>query len=942
MEWLILGREGELAVLREAVGEARAGCGRIVLIEGEAGIGKTCLVDACLAELADGFQVLRTRAHELDRHRPFGAFVEPLTPRRGQAASEAVEFARLLGGEQPPGELHLVHEPGARVHVLEAILAALERMWMSGPLLLAVEDVQWADPESLTCLYHLARRVCVAPVVVLLTYRPSPHLPELKALIGSLLGLGARAVALGPLDEQTVIDLAAQVLGAAPGVTLTRQLDRAGGNPLFVTALLQALEAEGVLEVRAGRVEGLRDIVPPSLRLIILRRLAVLSAPCLEMLRLASILGSYFSPRDLCLVAGRPAPALTAPLREALEAGFLYEQDDHLAFRHDLVWEAIYEDQPRGVRRALHIAAGEALAAADAPAARVAAHLARAAEPGDARAIEWLRRAAREVALRAPAVAVGLLRRAQQLAEGLTGQQALLVELVVVLVWSGRVEEAECLASEVLASPHDRSADAALRLVLARAMTLGGRNAEAVRHVKAALADGPLPEPERSELVAWGALAVFPVDPGLAQTWAREAKDAAERAGHDPAVCIALTAMSGSALLRGDLQEAIDLAGRSAQRASSSAHEEARRWPAAGMAVSVSLIEADRLDEAELILRQRRASSEEIGSWGLASHAFCAAHARFARGEWDDARAEAQAGVVLAEEIGGRSGAVCGLAILALTALHRDELDAAADAVAAADDELERVEYQLYGHWAIWARGLLAEALGDLSGALAALEEAWSVCVGVGSLPDVARLGPDLVRLKLAAGKHDDSHTAADTVQRAAARLRTASSRGAALRCNGLAKGDPQILSEALGACRGAPRPLEHALAAEEAGAAMARAARRAEAAATLQEALEIYQRLGAIGYAARVEAQLRELGVTRGRRGSRDRPRTGWESLTSTELRVVALVARGLTNAEVARRLFVSRHTVESHLSHVFSKLGLASRVQLAVQAAGRELPAS
>jgi hypothetical protein len=350
---LILGRQGELGVLRDAVGDARVGRGRIVLIEGEAGIGKTCLVDACLAELADGFQVLRTRAHELDRHRPFGAFVEPLTPRRDQAASEAVEFARLLNGEQPRADLHLVHEPGARVHVPEAILAALERMWMSRSPMLAVEDVQWADPESLTCLYHLARRVSVAPVVVLLTYRPSPHLPELEALIGSLLGLGAPAMALGPLDGQTVSDLAAHVLGVPPGATLTRRLGRAGGNPLFVTALLQALREEGVLEVREGRVEGLRDIVPPSLRLIILRMLAVLSEPCVEVLRLASI----------------------------------------------------------------------------------------------------------------------------------------------------RVDEAERLAREVLADPHDRSVDAALRLVLTRALTLGGLNAEAVRHVEAAL--GTDRSPSRSAQSSW-------------------------------------------------------------------------------------------------------------------------------------------------------------------------------------------------------------------------------------------------------------------------------------------------------------------------------------------------------------------------------------------------------------------------------------------------------
>ena len=943
MGGLIVGREKELAVLRGTVEEACSGRGRLVLIEGEAGIGKTCLVEACLAELGDGFQLLRTRAHELDRHRPFGTFIEPLAPRPGHAASETVEFARLLAADQPRGDLHLVHEPGARVHLLEAILAALERMWMGRTLVLAVEDVQWADPESLACLYHLARRVAVAPAVVLLTYRPSPHRPELDALIASVVGLGAPAMTLGPLDGRTVSDLAAQVLGAPPGPALARQLDRAGGNPLFVTALLEALQEERVLEFAEGVVEAPRDIVPPSLRLTILRRLAVLSAPCLEVLRLASILGSYFAPHDLCLIAGRPAPTLTVALREALEAGFLYERSDQLAFRHGLVWEAIYEDQPRGVRRALHIAAGEALAAAGAPASRVATHLERAAEPGDTRAIEWLRRAAQEVALRAPAVAVGLLRRARELAEGLPGQEVLLIELVVALTSSGRLDEAESLAREVLASPHDPSVDAALRLVLARALTSSGRNAEAVGHVEAALADRPLSEPERSELLAVGALAVVAVDPARAQTWGTEAHGAAERAGHDPAVCIALTALSQSALLRGDLEEAIALATRSAQRASSSADQQARRWPAAGMALATALIEADRLDDAERALQQRRASTGEVGSWGLASYAFCAAHARFARGEWDDARAEAKAGVALAEEIGGRSGAVCGFAILALIALHRDELDAAADAVAAAGDELERVGYQFYGHWEIWARGLLAEARGELPDALAALEEAWALCATVGSIPDCVRLGPDLVRLKLAASKLQDSHDVADAVQRAAARLKTVSARGAALRCRGLVEGDPQVLSRALDACRSAPRPLERALAAEESGAAMAQVAEhsQAAAAATLGEALEIYERLGAIRYAARVEARLRELGIRKGTRGHRDRPRIGWASLTATELRVVALVATGLTNAEVARRLYVSRHTIESHLSHVFAKLGLASRVELAVQAARHDLPA-
>src|SRR5918998_1355457 len=117
-------------------------------------------------------------------------------------------------------------------------------------------------------------------------------------------------------------------------------------------------------------------------------------------------------------------------------------------------------------------------------------------------------------------------------------------------------------------------------------------------------------------------------------------------------------------------------------------------------------------------------------------------------------------------------------------------------------------------------------------------------------------------RSGLAAGKLDDSQTVAETVQRAAGWLKTDSARGAALRCRGLVRDDPHILQQALDACRSAPRPLERALAAEETGAALARIVKPAEAAANLGGALKIYEQLGAIGYAARVEAQLRDLGV--------------------------------------------------------------------------------
>jgi DNA-binding CsgD family transcriptional regulator len=146
----------------------------------------------------------------------------------------------------------------------------------------------------------------------------------------------------------------------------------------------------------------------------------------------------------------------------------------------------------------------------------------------------------------------------------------------------------------------------------------------------------------------------------------------------------------------------------------------------------------------------------------------------------------------------------------------------------------------------------------------------------------------------------------------------------------------PGTLRAAVDAYAAGSRPLELALAAEDAGAALARAGDAAAATALLERALAGYERLDAARPASRAEAALRRLGVRRGARGPR-RPRLGWESLTPTEGRVVDLVAEGLSNPQIGERLFISRRTVQTHLAHVFAKLGISSRTQLAAEAARR-----
>jgi DNA-binding CsgD family transcriptional regulator len=152
-----------------------------------------------------------------------------------------------------------------------------------------------------------------------------------------------------------------------------------------------------------------------------------------------------------------------------------------------------------------------------------------------------------------------------------------------------------------------------------------------------------------------------------------------------------------------------------------------------------------------------------------------------------------------------------------------------------------------------------------------------------------------------------------------------------ALRCQGLADGDVESLAEAVALARQAPSFIEHTHTCEDAARVLAENGRREESAALLNEALQLYEQADADAWAGRVRAQLRALGLAPAPRGTRRRPTTGWESLTSTEKAVSRLVAEGLTNGAVARQLYISPHTVNTHLRHVFAKLGVPNRVALA-----------
>ena len=239
--------------------------------------------------------------------------------------------------------------------------------------------------------------------------------------------------------------------------------------------------------------------------------------------------------------------------------------------------------------------------------------------------------------------------------------------------------------------------------------------------------------------------------------------------------------------------------------------------------------------------------------------------------------------------------------------------------------------------WATGLRALILEASGEHEQALAVMSGIWDRCARSGLALDYPVIGADLVRLALAAGDLDRATNTSAAVAAVASSNQVPWMTGSALHCQGLIRADAGILHAAASAYARGSRPLRFALACEDAGAAYARDGNWADGRPLLDQAIGVYERLGATRDLARAEALLRKAGIRRGRRGARGRPQFGWDSLTPTEHSIAALVAEGLSNPQIGQRHYISRRTVQTHLAHIFAKLDISSRSQLAAEVARR-----
>ena len=924
-----VGRVDELVGLQGFVSSLVAGAGGAVALEGEAGIGKTHLVrEVSAMARSAGVQVIEVVADEVTRRAgfvPHGLIEEQRIP--AVQRDRLRELLHRSSGGGDPGDLSFA--------IVEASVDALEWLARSDSALLIVEDAHWADDLSLAVLRSLIPRSPSARFGVVVSLRPAPRSALLDRMIDSLVDSGGRRLRLGALDEVDLHALSAAITGAAPGRELRTRLQATGGNPLFVSELLRSFDEEGLLRIDSGIAEVPPSVTPSGLNETLVRRLSWLAVETRDLLRLASLLGTSFTLADLATVTGRSVIDVAAWLREASVAGLITGDGDRLAFRHDLVRDAVYDHMLAAERRDLHRAAAQALARMGAPTQQVARQFARGAVAGDLDAVDWLVRAADETVSIAPSAAIALYDEALALAPDVwDGRAAVQARMIEPIAWCGQFARAERLATAVLdAAPPADVEYAALR-GLAAVYGNRGDIPQAIATIQRVVAlPGAAPAEESTRLRCFAAqlqVLTGALSPDAGLLIGTETLAHGVEVGDATTQCLAHQVLGGIKLVTGHGPEA-----HAHLRQGIALYESGKVTPASYLIpdhfYAVGLVELGDLDGALAAAAAARSRYERRGALSQLPMAYVVTgFAHFYAGRFDEAIAELEAGAAVVEDTGNLNFVLYSESVLARIAIRKGDLDAAGAYLATGIARLTSGGSLFGADWLLDAQTQYLAASGDLEAAFNVAELTWSQTEFLRFFYGYRERGIVAIRLAMACGRTDFANTVADSTEEGSRRCPIVSGQAFALQARGLVEGDANRLVDAVAMFGETPLVVALASCCEDAGAALATAGRNDEAIGVLTEAVSIHSAAGAFGDIERAEAALRRLGA-RTRKARHVRPTFGWDSLTPTEMAVSELVARGLTNPEIGVRLYVSRRTVETHLAHVFRKLDYVSRTQLA-----------
>ena len=909
----VRGRANERREIAGLLRRVAAGAGGgVLLAEGEPGIGTSALLRTAVDEAAAlGFSLAVGAADQLGR----------AIPLFGLRAALGEPFARFTADD---AERDFDGAPGwwtgrMRDH-LEAQAAAR-------PVLVCLDDVQWACPATLAALRTLPRALSHRPVAWVLA-RSGTATSDAGHLFDALETDGAVRLGIAPLPDDEVTALLTDGFGAAPGPGLLALAAGAAGNPGLLAELIGGLLDEDAVRCADGRAAVTSSRLPERVHRVARTRLDGLGQPARHLLMTAAVLGASFRLDDAAEMMGESATALLAALAETSSAQITTGAGTEFRFRQPLLRRALHEMIPAAGRTALHRQYGHLLLSRGEQAVQAAGHLLHAVRRGDQASLADLDTAASRTSHSAPETAARLALRAHELTpQADPGALPRAVAATEALAAAGRLDHAYQLGRDTLAKPLPPAAEVRLRCALAGVLCARGQADEAAAEARMALAHPQLPPDLRGRAVTAHLRALAELHDEIAGIAADTVLAAADQHDRDTVVA-ALTARAVNRWDQGQVGPALRALRDAAGQAGGISADARPERPL--LSLAAALIDLGEFAEAEELLNgaDHPADGPIPAS---ATLSILRARLDLAGGRLDQADAAGQRALATAEQLGAHGWAATARRLLALTALRRGDIATATRQLAVA---AEWTSDETGGHArteTALIRARIDEGCGEPVATLGLVRPVGAgLLARRGVLLDAHASAPWLVRAALAGGETE----LAGAVARAADALATQnpgyrSLAAAAAHCRGLVAGDQAGLAEAAATW---PDPWSRAAAAEDLGSLHVRRADRDGGVRHLSEANRGYESIGAKADAARVRSRLRELGV-RHRHWSQSsgRPESGWDSLTETQHQVSALTAQGLNNRQIAAGMYLSSTTVAFHLRQIFRKLDISSRVELA-----------
>jgi DNA-binding CsgD family transcriptional regulator len=901
---VLVGRRAELDVIERLLAGARVGQSGALVLVGEAGIGKSALLQAA-ASRAAGMRLLRATGSVADRDVAFGGLLALLRPALGLFDRLPAPQAAALGGALALG-------PGAdRFAVGAATLTLICRYAEEAPVAVIVDDAHLLDPPSADALAFAARRLMADPVAVLAAVRS----PEPDALTGA----GLPRLVVAGLDRTASGELVAAQSRGPVATDAVDQLHRAtAGNPLALLELADDID----------RLVRQPDLAPVPMPVALAEAFAVRTSRLAPAARTVLLLAAA-SDGDLAVLdvaAARNSLGLAA-LAEAERAGLVHLEAGRVRFRHPLVRSAVYAGAAPDERRAVHAALAEAVPAHDVE--RRAWHLTEAALGPDEAAARVCEEAATGARSRsAHAVAATAYERAARLSPEHGQRVRRMVAAGESALFAGQVQRACALVDETSPRPADPLLRVRVEELRGAVAARGGSMARARDILVAAAHEASGVDPDAATVLLADAVYVcfFLGDARSALAAADRIKALLPKVGSARATVVGTMAVGIALVLAGRAGEA-ELRQATQMMATSDVLEDdpgRTAWLVYG-----PLFLREPGTGRELVERVVADTRERAAIGALPLLLFLVARYDATTDRWSAAESGYAEAIRLARETGQSADLAAALAGLAWLNARQGRVaecqQHAREAIAISQER----DLHTWRAWSLFALGELELGRGHVAAALDHLQPLDAMLAEIGLLDPDLSPAPELTDALMRVGRAEEARQVAARFGRRAAAKGQPWALARAARAEALVGPDVDLdrhFATAFGHHARALDPFEHARSQLVYGMRLRRARRRAEARPLLRACVATFDELGATPWAETAAAELKATGETARRRG----PSTV-DALTPQELQIAQLLADGRTTRQAAAALFLSPKTIEYHLRHVYTKLTIASRDELA-----------